>query len=190
MVFINFEVSDSLDPKVHHSMLCYLLEHVIEKSQSSINVTSATPVKIKRYFDICFLGGSLYSSVTLTCEEEFRNLVPRHSVLIKDEGFASNVFCQLSICFPVTYHVTTFEVVSVVANIFTKHTDTRFPVRMVILRKMVVNQLFLEFYTLPFQCVNYKVMYGMERFLWKRICSKSVLVTYHHKFEVKFLADE
>ena len=56
-------------------MLAYLLQHVVEESQSGGDIALSASVQIYLYIYIRFFGGSTHLSHTLAGKEELGNLV-------------------------------------------------------------------------------------------------------------------
>lgn len=76
VMFVDLPITFDYNIQNNTGMLAYLLEHVIEKSQSGINMTNAVSSKIERYTDICFLSGALHGCSLLPCKKKLGNTVP------------------------------------------------------------------------------------------------------------------
>ena len=93
MVLIYFKISLGMYGEIHHAMLTNLFQHVVEEAQSCRYIALARTIEIYLDIDVCFLGGALHLSDTVTCKENFSYLVPIHSVFAENEALATEIFC-------------------------------------------------------------------------------------------------
>ena len=125
MMFVHVEVALGVNRQVHHAVLAYLLQHVVEESQTSGDVTLARTIQVHLDIDVGLLGGSLHFGDTVTSEEYLCYLVPVHAVLAKNEALATEILSELSVAFTVTDHITACQVILWVVDVFGEHSCAR-----------------------------------------------------------------
>ena len=190
VVLIDVEVSLGVYGQVHHAVLAYLLQHVVEESESRLNVGLSGAVEVDVHVDVRLLGRALTGCRALTGEEYLRNLVPRHAVLSENQGLTAEVLGQLAVGVAVANDVAVLQVVLLVVNILRQHSRSRFAHRRVVFREVAVDVLAVEGDALALECLQDEVMYGPEGVFGKRVGAKSVLVADHDELEVEVFADK
>ena len=65
-----------MDRQIQTAMLAYLLQHVVEETQSGMNVTGTVTIQIQRYENIRFLCCAAYFRFPFSSEKEFGNFIP------------------------------------------------------------------------------------------------------------------
>ena len=91
VVLVHVEVALGVDGEVHHAVLAYLLQHVVEEAESGRDVAFAASVEVHLDVDVGFLGGALHLGDAVAGKEDFGYLVPVHAVLAEDEALAAQV---------------------------------------------------------------------------------------------------
>ena len=59
VVLVNVQVAFHADGQIHHAVFANLFQHVVEESQSRLNVAVPVSVQVHLDIDVCFLGGAL-----------------------------------------------------------------------------------------------------------------------------------
>ena len=96
MMFIHIKISIAADIEVHHTMLGYLLQHVIEKSQTRLDITFPIAIQIDAYMNVSLFGSTSNLEGTLTCKDEFCYFPLIHS-RPQDKTLAAKICGKLSI---------------------------------------------------------------------------------------------
>ena len=76
MVFVHLQVSFYLDGQVDASVLADLFQHVVEESQSGMDVTGPVAIQVQTDIDIGFVGRTPHFGSPLSGEQEFSDTVP------------------------------------------------------------------------------------------------------------------
>lgn len=76
MVFVHFQVTVYVDVQVDAAMLAYLFQHVVEESQSGMDMAGAVSVQVHPDTDIGFLSLAAYLGSTFTGKEKLCHAVP------------------------------------------------------------------------------------------------------------------
>ena len=162
VVLIHVEVTLGVDGEVHHSVLSYLLQHVVEEAQSCGDVAVARTVEVHLNIYVSLLGGAFYLGDAVAGKENFGYLVPVHAVFAQYQTLASQVLGQLSVGFTVADDIAVDQVVFWIVNIVGQHAGARLSHGRVVLGEMAVYQLLLEVDSLTFQCLDDEVVHRPE----------------------------
>lgn len=163
----------------------YLLQHVVEESQASMNVGLSATVKVETNRDICLIGLALHLSKAFSGKSYLGYASPI-VVIGYDERVAPQITGKLGIAIPVTYHKTVFEVVFPI-HILSEHSRTRLASRQIIGWETAVNMDGLEFNAFALQYIEHEIVGRPERILRIGIGAKSILVTDHDKDKISVL---
>ena len=125
MMLIHIEVALGMDGEVHHAVLAYLFQHVVEETKTGRDVAFATAIEIYLDVDIRFLGGALHLCDAVAGKENLGNLIPVHAVFSENQTLATQVFGKLGIGFTVTDYITVCHIVGRVIDVFGQHACAR-----------------------------------------------------------------
>ena len=76
MVFVHFQITVYVDVQVDTAMLAYLFQHVVEESQSGMDMAGAVSVQVHPDTDVGFLGFADYLGGAFTGKEKLCYAVP------------------------------------------------------------------------------------------------------------------
>ena len=114
-----------MDSEVHHAVLAYLLQHVVEETKTGRNVAFAAAIEIYLDVDIRLLGGALHLGNAVAGKENLSNLIPVHAVFSENQTLAAQIFCKLGIGFTVADYITVCHIVCRVVDVFGQHACAR-----------------------------------------------------------------
>ena len=190
VVLVDLEVALGVNGEVHHAVLAYLLEHVVEESQSGLDVTLTRAVEVHLNIDVGLLRRAPHLSGAFSGKQQFGNLGPGHAVAAQDEGLAADVAGQLLVGLTVAYNIRVLNVIRRIIHVLLDHPRAWFAGRGVVLGEVAVDELFVERDALVCQCLEDEVMNRPERVLGEGVCAEPVLVADHHEAEVQIAAYE
>ena len=190
VMLIHIEVALGVDGEVHHAVLAYLFQHVVEETKTGRNVAFAAAIKIYLDVDIRLLGGALHFCDAVAGKENLGYLVPVHAVFSENQTLATQVLGKLGIGFTVADYITVCHIVGWVVDIFGQHARARLSHRRVILREVAVDVLLGEVDALALQGLDDEVVYWPEGVLREGVGAQSVLVAHHHQLVVGVLGNE
>ena len=104
VVFIDIEVSLHMNSEIHISMFGNLLKHVVEESNTRVDVGLSRSVEVQRDVDICFFCRAPDLCNPLTCKKDFTDFIPI-KIFIENKRLTTKIPCQLGICAPIAYHI-------------------------------------------------------------------------------------
>ena len=186
-MLVHVQVALARDVQVHHSVSANLLKHMVEEPQSGVNLAFSRAVHVYLYGNVGLLGHATNLCPTLARKQQFRNLVPRHSVLAQYQSLAAQVGSQLRVGLSIANHVRSRNIIHRVVHVFLQHSRTRLAHGRVVLGEMSVYMLGAEHNALALQSLHNKVVYGIEVRLREGVCTQTVLIAYHHQLKVGML---
>ena len=81
VMLVNMQITIGMHHEVNHSMLAYLLKHMVEETKSGRDVTLSCSVEVDAHMNVSFLGSSLYFGNSLACKKKLGYLVSCHAFL-------------------------------------------------------------------------------------------------------------
>ena len=106
MMLVNVQVTITTHIQVNHAMLAYLLKHVVEESQTRLDITLTCTFKIHAHGNIRLMSGTGNLSSTLSCKENLRSSLPRRGIAGSNlEELTTEVLSQLGITLTIAYYV-------------------------------------------------------------------------------------
>ena len=204
-----------MDRQVQTAMLAYLFQHVIEETQSGMDVAGTVTIQIQRHENVRFLCCTAYFRFPFSGKKEFGNFIPifrdkgtylfqtfagssstfgfrfqQCSIILQKNSPATQVLSQFHIRRTVTDNETSGKIVLRIIQILRQHSCTWLPGRCHIFRHTTVDEDFIKRNPFTFQRLHHQVMRRPESFFRERCRAQPILIGHHRKFEIQFATDE
>lgn len=201
VVLVYLQVTVHADIQVETAVAGYLLQHMVEETDTGIDVADALSVQIQAHADIGLGGGALHFHTALAGIEDLGNLIPVVNIgnggmiegilvtLLQNKGLAAEIQGQLGIGLPVTDHIAAGQIVAAV-HILGEHGGAGLAGRLVLLGQGAVDMGVLEENAFCGKHTEHQGMNGHKVLIGESRGSQTVLVAHHDKVIIQILGDE